>query len=85
MTGTQWILAGVAVALWVVAYLWFFHADVSRWMRWRAALRAERGASQREHLEQQARMIEEIAERYELPASAQRPRVGPTPGEKRAA
>jgi hypothetical protein len=85
MTGTQWILAGVAVALWVLAYFWFFHADVSRWMRWRAALRAEQSQSRREQLEQQARMIDELAERYQLPPSAQRPRVGPTPGEKRAA
>ena len=85
MTGTQWILAGVAVALWIVAYLWFFHADVSRWMRWRNALRTERSESEREQLAHQARMIDEIAERYELPASAYRSRVGPTPDEKRAA
>jgi hypothetical protein len=68
MTQLQIILSAVAVVLWVTGYFWFFHADLARWFRFRSAIRAEDRRVTREQLEQQARMIDELAQRYQLPA-----------------
>jgi hypothetical protein len=67
MSQLQIVLAGVSVVLWVCAYFWFFHADLARWVRWRSAMRAEDKRTMRAHLEQQARMIDELAQRYQIP------------------
>jgi hypothetical protein len=68
MTLTQIAFTGVAVALWLAAYLLFFHGDVKRWRRWRAADRAERKKQDLELRERQAQMIEELATCYTVPS-----------------
>ena len=69
MTHTQIVLAGLAAGLWIGAYSWYFHNDLRSRLRWRAAMRKQALELRREQAAQQAKLIEELAERYQLPPS----------------
>jgi hypothetical protein len=69
MTQTQTILAGVAFALWMASSAWFFRAELLWWMRVRVTARANRRDVLATQLAQQARMIDDIAQRYRVPSA----------------
>lgn len=59
MTRTQAILAGLALALWVAAYLWFFRRDLQRWR----TRRAQRARQRAEAATRQAKLRDDLARR----------------------
>jgi hypothetical protein len=65
MTRTQAILAGLALALWVAAYFWFFHRDLQRWRTHRAQRARQRAAA----AARQAKLRDDLARR--LPPNRQ--------------
>ena len=70
MTPTHWMLAGIALVVWVACYLHFFSANITRWFQQRPQRRAAAlEAAERKAAERQ-RMLDELARKYPLPPSA---------------